>query len=104
MANTKSSGIGFTGLLTIVFIVLKLTKFIDWSWFWVLSPTIIPIILGLIYVFVAIYIKYHELKEEKEKFTKFTELNNDKSKWKARYDEVMESQKKLENMKNKFGK
>ena len=40
MGNSKSSGggIGFAGLLTIVFIVLKLTKVIAWSWIWVLSP------------------------------------------------------------------
>ena len=30
--------IGFLGLLTLVFIVLKLTHYIDWSWLWVLSP------------------------------------------------------------------
>jgi hypothetical protein len=40
MANSKSSGGGvrFAGLLTIAFIVLKLTKVITWSWLWVLSP------------------------------------------------------------------
>lgn len=41
MANESSSasgGIGFTGLLTIVFIVLKLLGKIAWSWWWVLSP------------------------------------------------------------------
>jgi len=43
--SSSSSGIGFGGLLTIVFIVLKLTKYIDWSWWWVLSPIWIPIIL-----------------------------------------------------------
>jgi len=31
-------GINFSGLLTILFIGLKLTHHIDWSWFWVLSP------------------------------------------------------------------
>ena len=36
--QTASGGIGFTGLLTIVFIVLKLCHVIDWSWWWVLSP------------------------------------------------------------------
>lgn len=36
--QASSSGIGFTGLLTIVFIVLKLTGVISWSWVWVLSP------------------------------------------------------------------
>ena len=30
--------IGFLGLLTLVFIVLKLTHYINWSWVWVLSP------------------------------------------------------------------
>ena len=33
-----SSGIGFTGALTILFIALKLLGKIDWSWWWVLSP------------------------------------------------------------------
>lgn len=36
--NSSGGGIGFIGLLTIVFIVLKLTKIINWSWWWVLSP------------------------------------------------------------------
>lgn len=34
----RSGGIGFCGLLTIVFITLKLTNVIQWSWIWVLSP------------------------------------------------------------------
>ncbi len=42
MSNTSSSsssgGIGFAGLLTIIFITLKLLDKIDWSWWWVLSP------------------------------------------------------------------
>jgi hypothetical protein len=38
----KSSGVTFCGLLAIVFITLKLTKFIDWSWWWVLAPFWVP--------------------------------------------------------------
>lgn len=40
MKNQSPSrgGIGFCGLLTIVFITLKLLKVIGWSWLWVLSP------------------------------------------------------------------
>ena len=34
----NNGGIGFAGLLTIVFIVLKLMGVIAWSWWWVLSP------------------------------------------------------------------
>ena len=41
-AETSSGGIGFFGLLTIVFIVLKLTGVIAWSWWWVLAPFWIP--------------------------------------------------------------
>ena len=39
----SAGGIGFCGLLTIVFIVLKLTHVIEWSWLWVLSPIWISI-------------------------------------------------------------
>lgn len=41
--NNSSKGIGFFGLLQIVFIVLKLCGVINWSWWYVLLPTIIPI-------------------------------------------------------------
>lgn len=46
--NNASGGIGFTGLLTIVFITLKLLKVINWSWLWVLSPIWITIALIII--------------------------------------------------------
>lgn len=45
--SSSSGGIGFSGLLTIVFIVLKLLGKIDWSWWWVLSPLWISIGLAL---------------------------------------------------------
>lgn len=40
----------FIGLLTAVFIGLKLVDFIDWSWVWVLSPTWIALIIVLLAV------------------------------------------------------
>ncbi len=56
MANSDlsgSGGIGFAGLLAVAFIVLKLTGFIDWSWWWVLSPiwisVTIVVLLAIIY-------------------------------------------------------
>lgn len=36
--QTHSGGISFFGLLAIVFITLKLTDYITWSWWWVLAP------------------------------------------------------------------
>jgi hypothetical protein len=52
--STKSSGgIGFVGLLTIVFIVLKLVGVITWSWWWVLAPVWISAglaVVGLLFL------------------------------------------------------
>ena len=55
--NNSSGGIGFVGLLTILFIALKLTGHITWSWWWVLSPLwisaiIVVLILGLVLIYV----------------------------------------------------
>ena len=51
-SQSSSGGIGFVGLLTILFIGLKLTGYIDWSWLWVLSPIWI-LTLIVIAVFIA---------------------------------------------------
>jgi len=42
--ETSNGGIRFTGVLLILFIGLRLTGFIDWSWWWVLSPAWIPLV------------------------------------------------------------
>ena len=55
--NSKGSEIGFCGLLTIVFIVLKLTNCINWSWWWVTSPLWIPIA-----ILIAVIILVSKLK------------------------------------------
>lgn len=58
MSESKSSsagGIGFTGLLAILFIGLKLTGVIAWSWWWVLSPLWIGVVLWLLIVGVIIF-------------------------------------------------
>ena len=52
--STTSSGIGFPGLLAILFIALKLTGVITWSWLWVLAPIWIPFVIFVIVVFVLI--------------------------------------------------
>jgi hypothetical protein len=54
MSARSSGGIGFTGLLVIAFIVLKLTHFIAWSWLWVLSP--IWISAGLVIAFLGVLV------------------------------------------------
>lgn len=57
-SSSRSGGIGFVGLLTILFIGLKLTGHIQWSWLWVLSPiwimAIVVVVLLLMVVAVTI--------------------------------------------------
>ncbi len=59
-SSSSSGGIGFVGLLTICFIVLKLCHVIEWSWWWVWSPVLIAasivaailFVLGVVALFV----------------------------------------------------
>ena len=55
-ATASASGIGFTGLLTIAFIVLKLCHVIDWSWWWVLSPIWISAAIAITFIVIALLI------------------------------------------------
>lgn len=48
----STGGMGIGSLLTIVFVVLKLTNVIDWSWWWVLSP--IWIVAGLVLLLLSV--------------------------------------------------
>jgi len=53
--SSSSSGISFPGLLTVLFIGLKLTGHITWPWVWVLSPMwisflLIAIIVGFAFI------------------------------------------------------
>ena len=50
----NKNGVGFCGLLTIAFIVLKLCGVIDWAWVWVLAPLWIN--LGLVLVIIAVVV------------------------------------------------
>jgi|TARA_Y100000389_G_scaffold59541_1_gene55615 hypothetical protein len=50
MSETKSSssGLGLGTVLFLIFLVLKLTDKIDWSWWWITSPLWIPLSLGIL--------------------------------------------------------
>lgn len=48
VSSSSSTGIGFAGLLTVVFIALKLLGKITWSWWWVLSPLWISTGIGIV--------------------------------------------------------
>ena len=48
MNSTNTNGVSFLGLLTLLFIGLKLTGYIAWSWIWVLAPLWISISIALL--------------------------------------------------------
>ena len=54
--SASSGGIGLSGAIFIVFLVLKLTEVIDWSWLWVTAPLWIPIciVAGLFCFFLVV--------------------------------------------------
>ena len=56
-SSSGGDGIGFAGMLTVAFIVLKLANVIDWSWWWVLSPLWISAIIGAIIVCLLILLR-----------------------------------------------
>ena len=53
MTTNSSTGISFTSLLAVAFIVLKLIGYIDWSWWWVLSPLWLPFVVGITIIIVV---------------------------------------------------
>lgn len=59
--------LGFSGLLALLFIGLKLTGFVTWPWLWVLCPLWIPILLGMTLLAVASTIlAYHGWSARRE--------------------------------------
>lgn len=58
---SSTGGIGFAGLLAILFIGLKLTGVINWSWLWVLSPIWIPFVAVI--VMFAVFLVFFVIKE-----------------------------------------
>jgi hypothetical protein len=55
MSSSSNSGIGFFPILGLIFIVLKLTGFIDWSWYLVTLPIWGSLLLGII-ILSAVYL------------------------------------------------
>lgn len=51
--TNRNSGVGFLGLLAVLFIGLKLTHVIAWSWWWVLAPLYGPFLLIIVVALVC---------------------------------------------------
>ena len=62
VVTNGGGGIGFIGALTILFIGLKLTDIIAWSWIWVLSPIWISFGVTIIALLVLWYLAKKDSK------------------------------------------
>ena len=60
--SAGSSGVGISTVVQIVFIILKLVGVINWSWFWVLAPTWISILVWLIVIIAIVIITKWRLR------------------------------------------
>ncbi len=79
-------GVGFSGLLGIAFIILKLCNVIDWSWWWIVAPIWVPFAIGCILLPFYIIEKKKEIDEQSR--------NPGISKWQQRLNQMQEVQKK----------
>ena len=84
MKKSTSNGIGLPGVLFVVFLVLKLTGNIDWSWWWVTSPIWIPLIVGiailltLVIVFIGMLSIGYTIEDLKDKFNLWKDKSEEK--------------------------
>lgn len=66
--SVSTGGVGFFGLLAILFIGLKLCNVIDWAWWIVLLPITIPLVITLVVLTlviiyaISIHKSYHKIK------------------------------------------
>ena len=99
-SSSSSSGIGFTGLLTIVFITLKLleiTAVAKWSWLWVLSPLWIGASIAILFICIVVAIEFWPKKKriiEPEKHP------SKKSRFMEKLDAAMEESRKSKQTQN----
>ena len=75
MSESKSVTVNFPflGILTLIFITLKLTHFIDWSWWWVLAPMWVPLSIALLLILIAyaiVFISNKAIDRKRKNFLK----------------------------------
>lgn len=92
-SNGSSGGIGFTGLLTIVFITLKLIGKINWSWVWVLSPLWIGLAIVLLALLIMVIIAAIASAFSDKRYSNYYKPK--RTTWQQRLDEMAKRRSKV---------
>ena len=61
--KNKNNGLGFGTDLFLIFLTLKLTNYITWSWWWVTSPLWIPVALVMVMAGIITISYYNQIKD-----------------------------------------
>ena len=79
-----------TTLLLVLFIGLKLSHVINWSWLWTLSPYWIPCLISIIVFIVFLIITLRQYRKDKKNVD---DLINRRTKWQQKVDEIYQQRK-----------
>jgi hypothetical protein len=60
--NNSSSGLGLGVILFLIFMTLKLTGYITWSWWYVTLPLWGPLLLALVITGIVALVAYNKYK------------------------------------------
>lgn len=82
MATERSNnGIGLGGVLFVVFLVLKLTHVIDWSWWWITAPLWVSVVLVLLVFLIKAWIAVRRARKAQSRFQqRMRQLNAEREK------------------------
>ena len=97
--KNTTTGVSGTTLLQIAFIVLKLCKVINWSWWWVMAPTWISISLIILLLAISGIMLWRKKVQTKKRLAVWMNeyawkklTKKEKSKWQQRVEEMQRSQ------------
>lgn len=64
----SNNGIGLGGVLFVVFLVLKLTHVIDWSWWWITAPLWVSVLLVIVLIGFVEWLKWRDVRKHGTRF------------------------------------
>jgi Flp pilus assembly protein TadB len=77
----SNNGIGLGGVLFVVFLVLKLTHVIDWSWWWITAPLWVLVVITLLVLVIQVWIVVRSARKTQSRLKqRFDQFNAEREK------------------------